>query len=119
MDAFREIRIGRRDALRVTLDIADDDGEWFAVFQRHGTAATQLADADLRAAQVLEQGDDAPGVVGDATHFLDHRCMAVVGAVREIEAKDVDARCDQLANAGIAGRRRSEGRDDLRPSHKK
>src|SRR4030095_7947136 len=72
---------------------------------------------DFRAAQVLEQSDDAPGLFGGAPHSLDDFGVAVVGAVREIEAKDTGARRDQLANAGIAGRRRPQCGDDLRPAH--
>ena len=58
-----------------------------------------------------------PASFGGATHLLDDGGVAVVGAVREVETKDVDAGRDQLANDGVAGRCRSQRRDDLRPAH--
>jgi len=117
MDALWEIGIRRRDALRVTLEIADDDGECFAWFQRHGTTATQLTDANLRATQVLEEGDDAPGLFGGAPDLLDDSGVAVVRAVREVETDDVNTGGDQLANNRVAGGCRSQRRDDLRSAH--
>src|SRR5688572_6962516 len=117
VDPFRQVRVGCRDARRVAGELAYDDRQGLAILQRDRAATAQFARPDFRSAQVLEQRDDAPGVFGGAPHSLDDFGVAVVGAVREIEAKDIDARCDQLANAGIAGRRRSQRGDDLRPAH--
>ena len=44
--------------------------------------------------------------------------VGLVRAVREVQAEDVDARGDQLANRRLAARRRTDGRDDLRVPHR-
>ena len=63
--------------------------------------------------QVEHHRDVAPGRVGGLAHQPDALAVPVVGAVREVEADDVDAGVDQVADgAGLRGRR-AEGGDDL------
>ena len=44
--------------------------------------------------------------------------MALVGAVREVQAEDIHTRSDQLTDDGVAGRCRPKRRDDLCPAHR-
>jgi len=53
--------------------------------------ALQLAGADFRALQVLEDADGASFALGGAAQAQDVVGMIVVGAVREVEAGDVHA----------------------------
>ena len=73
----------------------------------------EKAGSDLGAAEVLQQRDAAAGLSRqrpDAGHDLGVR---VVGPVREVQAEDVHAGRDQIAQPGFAGRCGPDRGDDL------
>ncbi|MCY1407431.1 hypothetical protein D9M68_518230 [compost metagenome] len=90
------------------------DGETEAVaFLQFDALVGELGDADLRALQVAEQGDEAAVFGGQ---FADQAgaCLVFFGAaVGEVQAGDVQSRDDQLLQdfRGVAGR--AEGGDDF------
>ena len=105
-----------------TLAITDFGGgvedEVLALLERH-LAVLELADADLRALQVAEDGDGAAGL---RRELLDERgALFVVGrdAMREIEPHHVDARADHALEHGGFGGGGTEGCYDLRTAHRR
>ena len=64
--------------------------------QRDRGAAREAARPDLRAAQVLQHGNDAPGPIRSRTQPRIGRGVCLVRTVREIEPEHVDAREHQL-----------------------
>ena len=77
----------------------------------------ELAEADLRALQVDEHGDRAPGVCGGLAHVLVDLLVHVVAAVAQVHPGDVDAGIDDRADVLVARRGWAEGRDDFCSSH--
>ena len=77
----------------------------------------EKAGSDLGAAEVLQQRNAAAGLSRqrpDAGHDL---AVRVVGPVREVQAEDVHAGRDQIAQPGFAGRCGPDRGDDFRPPH--
>jgi hypothetical protein len=91
----------------------DVEGEAVALDQLD-LAGAELADADLRALQVREHPDVAPEPVGDLADPFHHRGVLLDGAVREVDAHDVDPRQDHPLEHGRVGRGGAERGDDLR-----
>ncbi|MCY1413004.1 hypothetical protein D9M71_284260 [compost metagenome] len=73
----------------------------------------ELGDADLRALQVAEQGDEAAVLGGQFAYQLGAGAVLVGGSVGEVQAGDVDAGDDELFEdlRGVAGW--AKGGDDL------
>jgi len=117
MHARGQAGVTRRHAGRVAGSITDDDPQLGPRFERHRSTPAQRACADLRAAQVLKDGHDAPRLLCRAAHVLDRNRMALTRAVGEIETEDIDAGCNQLVDDTSARRRWAECRDDLGPAH--
>ncbi|MCY1438517.1 hypothetical protein D9M71_547200 [compost metagenome] len=90
------------------------DGEAEVVaFLQFDALVGELGDADLRALQVAEQGDEA-AVLGGQLADQSGACLVFLGAaVGEVQAGDVQPGDDQLLQdlGGVAGR--AEGGDDF------
>src|SRR5690606_22536965 len=115
-DILREAREGRPDELlraehvfrRDREDVAD--GELVR-------AVGELAEADLGALEVDEDGDGLPGVRGRAPHVRVHLLVHRMRTVAEVHAGDVDAGIDDGTQVLITRRGGTQGRDDLGSSH--
>ncbi len=94
-------------------DLARGDGEAFAGDELDGLVVLELAGANLGALQVGEDADGLAFLLCDGAHHLDELGLLGVGAVGEVEAGDVEAGADQLAEdvGGAAGG--AERGDDL------
>ena len=56
------------------------------------------ADADLRALQVLQHGDRPAALVGLRAHGRNHGLVILRIAVREVDASDIHALIDEIAD---------------------
>ena len=113
LEVFGERLEGGADERGGAFDLARGDGEALAGDQQHGLVVLQLAGADLRALQVGEDADGLAFFAGDVAHHLDQLGLLRMGAVREVEAGDVESGADELAeDFGSAGGG-PEGGDDL------
>ena len=77
-----------------------------------------IADADLRPAQILHYRDTAAGFGTRLLHGLEARAMLVVGPVRKVESGDIHARARQLRHLSRFVHGRTEGADNLCASHR-
>src|SRR5262249_22062792 len=68
----------------------------------------------LGPAQVLENPHMCSGLTAQLADVSKDRRVLLVGAVREVEPKDIDAGVDQLAQDRGRARRRADRGDDLR-----
>ena len=73
----------------------------------------ELTRPDFWTAQVLQDRDVAAGLTGGAADARDRFGVPFVRAVREIQTDDVDPGGNQFGDAGLIGRGRSDGRDNL------
>ena len=73
----------------------------------------ELAGADLGALQVGEDADGLALFAGDGADHLDELGLLGVGAVGEVEAGDVEAGADELAEELGRAAGGAEGGDDL------
>jgi hypothetical protein len=71
------------------------------------------ADAQLRALQIGEDPDRAPGLGLDAADHRVARGDLVMGAVAHVQAEDIGAGLEQRADGGDIVRGRAERGDDL------
>ena len=74
----------------------------------------EQAGADLRTLGVEQDAHGDAELAGDAADALDALVMLLIGAVREVEAGDVHARLDHLAEGLVAVAGRTHGAYDLR-----
>ena len=118
-DRARQRRIRGRDAVDRSGKVTGANPECRTDGERNSRAALERARADLRAAQVLQNRHDPAGALCRGADAGDDLGMALVGAVREVETKDVDSGLDQVLECldGIAGR--PDRGNDLRVSHAK
>jgi hypothetical protein len=107
----------RRDAARLSREIADDDAKLVARVQRDWLATFERTGPDLGAAEILKDGNGASGTQSGAANAPDDLAVALVCAVGKIQADHVDASGEELAENSIAARRRAERGDDLRVPH--
>jgi hypothetical protein len=80
-------------------------------------SVAELAEADLWALQVDEDGDGAARVVSGLAHVREADFVLGVGAVAQVHSGDVHARIDDRADHLIRFGGRTQGCDDLRASH--
>ena len=113
----RQVFVAGGDASGSAEEVADGNHQVVAGGQRDRRVVAQQPGADLRAAEVLQQRHAAAGLGRQRTDARHHLAVRVVGSVREVEAEDVDAGGDQIAQRRFAARRRADRRDDLRASH--
>ena len=85
--------------------VAGVDGDLGVVLEQAG--------ADLGALGVQQDADGHAELAGDAADALDALVVLLVGAVREVEAGDVHARLDHLAERIVAVAGGTHGADDL------
>jgi hypothetical protein len=69
--------------------------------------------AHLGAAEILERGDGLALVVARLAEARELLAVLLVGAVREVEARDVHPRSDELLERVDGAARRAEGADEL------
>ena len=101
-------------------EVARGDAQRRPVLELDGAAALERAGADLRAAQVLQDGHDrAPSRSAAARMRRTTARVRLVRAVREVEAEDVDAGGDEVVELRRRCHRRADRGDDLRVSHAK
>src|SRR5690606_27916877 len=91
--------------------------EAVAAHELHGQATWQPPGADLRPAQVLEDGERAFQPLARPANAREARRVLVVRSVREVESEDVDARARQGEDAFVSRARRPESGDDPGLSH--
>src|SRR5688572_24842682 len=116
-DRLRQLRAGGRDPSWSAWEVADGDGEAIALGQRQRLAALKRSGADLWSAEVLHDGDTAPGVTRGLADAPDDVAVGRMIAVRKIETEDIDARRNQLPNRVRAAGRRPNRGDDLGGAH--
>jgi hypothetical protein len=78
--------------------------------------ALQCAGSDFRALKVAEKGDWTIGVIGGGTHVDGRLAVGRLVAMREVEASDIHAGFQELAQDGLRSARRPDRADDPRPS---
>ena len=81
------------------------DGNFLAIDEQAGT--------DLGALGVEQDADGETEFLGDAADALDAELMLIIRAVREVEAGNVHASLDHLADLVVAVARRTHGADDF------
>ena len=118
-DLVHELCIGRRDTTGAADKVAGGDPKLFALVELDGLPAREPTRADLRSGQILEYCDLSLGRCRGAANLLDRSSVLFAGAVRKVEAKDIDAGRDELAKRHVAIARRADGGDDLGVSHRK
>src|SRR5262249_55617816 len=92
------------------------DGEDLPVLEMDD--AVDVADAELRPLDVAHDRDVLAEIGGDAADDLDDAAFFVRGAVREIEAEDVDARGEETVDGLLRAAGGAEGGDDFRASQR-
>ena len=92
--------LGRDDKL-----VASLDGDLLAVLQKAGTNLGTLG--------VKKNSNGDAELLGNVAHLLDHLTVIVVAAVREVEASDVHAVQDELAQNLLVLGSRTHGAYDL------
>ena len=117
LDERRQVFVAGRHPSGCAEEVADGDHQLVAVRERERRMVAQQAGADLGAAQVLQQRDAAAGLGRQRADARHHLAVRLVRAVREVQAEDVHAGRDQLAQRRFAARGRSDRGDDLRPPH--
>ena len=90
---------------------------WSPAIRRQRPAAGEPAGADLRAAEILQDGDWTASGGRRVADALDRGCRGAVRAVGKIQTEDIDARRNKRANDLVAVRCRTDGGDDLRLPH--
>ena len=93
------------------------DGQPVAGLDGERPPALELAGANLRPAEILENRHLAARALGRRPHPRERRAMRLVRAVREIQTEDVGAGGDERVEDGVGVARRADGRDDLGVSH--
>ena len=83
------------------------------VFRRTGSWPLQRSGADLRALQILQDADGAGFAIGGAAQAGDVAGVVLVGAVGEVEARDVHAEAKQVAHGGFGVAGGADGADDF------
>ena len=117
-DVPRQRVVGGGDPLRRALDrLVGGDGDALALLQLDGSAALEPPGADLRAGEVLEDGDRPPDRGGDLAHVADDLQVLRLIAVGEVEAHDVHAGLDQALEHAALARGGADGGDDLGAAH--
>ena len=94
-------------------DLARGDGEALAGDEQDGLVVYEVAGADLGALQVGEDADGLALFAATCAHHADELGLLRVGAVREVEAGDVEAGADELAEDLDSAAGGAEGGDDL------
>jgi hypothetical protein len=110
--------VGGRDAVGRSLDgLVRGDREPRAVLELDALRVAHAAGADLRPREVLEEGDRLVLALGDRACGLDDLEVAGMVAVREVQAKDVDAGVDQPLERRRVARRGADRGHDLGAAH--
>ena len=94
--------------------VGGDDG-LVARLEVNLLAVLEDAGADLGALGVEQDGHGHANLLGDAANALDAGLVVLVRAVREVEAGDVHAVLDELAQDVLVLSGRAHGADDLGP----
>ncbi len=113
----RQLAVRRRHPPRLADLVADGDDQRVAFPEGNRFAAFQPASADLGTAQILQDGDVTIGAPGGGANAIECSGVIGLGAVREIQAHDVNTGRDQRVEDRRIGRCRANGRNDLRVSH--
>ena len=87
--------------------------ECLAVLEVH-LLVSEALDADLGAAEIGEDADVAAGAARRFVHQVDAPAVLLVFAVREVDARHVEADADHFGQDFDRIGGRAEGRDDLR-----
>ncbi len=93
--------------------IARRDGELVAGLEQHGLMILEQPGANLRPLQVGQDAERLVLFLAHLANFLDDGDFALVGAVRKIQADDIDAGADHVANHGLGVRGRPKRGDNL------
>ena len=107
--------VGGRHPVVGALAVVDRDPHGLAVGPVRGTGG-EPSEADLRALQVGEDADGAPGHVGGGADALVVGFVVGVVAVAEVEPRDVHSGLDQRPDGLVSGGGRPERTDDLSAS---
>ena len=97
MHRLRQIRKGGGDATGLSGKVADFDDERLARDQGQWAAAGEAARANLRAAQILQDGDLTTSG-GRVANALNHGSVRAVRTVGKIQTKNIDTCPDKRAN---------------------
>ncbi len=89
------------------------DGDLVAGVDLDLGVALEQAGADLGALGVQEDADGLADLLGATTHALDTALVLLVGAVGEVEAGDVHACLEHLANGLVVVTGRAHGANDF------
>ena len=87
---------GGADERGGAFDLAWSDGETFACDELDGLVVLELAGADLGPLQVGEDADGLALLLRDGADHADELGLLRVGAVGEVETRDVEAGADEL-----------------------
>ena len=117
LDLRGEVEVVERDVLGGAVEVlggllgGDDEG--VAGLDGDLLAVLEQAGADLGALGVEQDGYGDAELGGESADLLDHRAVVLVGTVREVEASDVHAVQDELAQNLLVLGSRTHGANDL------
>ena len=114
-DLMRQVLVVDVEAFGRPWDSARRGNDMRPLLELDGLVRHQLAGADFGTLGVQENGYGNRELVGDAAHALDVAAVVLVAAVGEVEASDVHAMQDELAQYLVVLGCRAHGADDLGP----
>jgi hypothetical protein len=116
-DVCGQTLVGRRGDVGVAVDVLGGDGELAARLEQDGPAR-EGTQADLGALQVDQHTHAMPAVIGGGPDQPIDLLVVAVGAVAEVEPRDIHAGVNERAHSLRALCRRPERADDLGSAHK-
>ena len=116
LDVFSEGLEGGADQGRSAGNFARGDGEALAGLEQDWLVIFELGGADFWALEIAENAERLALFTADFADHLDQGQLFFVGAMGKVEADDVDAGANQIAEDGLGVGCRPEGSDDLCPA---
>ncbi len=112
-EIFGQRRKCRRNHAGGAGDIARRDSEALPRLQLNRFAVVQPAGADLRSLQIAQDTDVLALLLRHLADHFDEFQLLRMGAMREVQARDIQACADQLAKSGFIVRSRPESGNNL------
>ena len=89
------------------------DAEPITIGKQQRPAALDPAGANLRSAEILQDGHGPARAAAGRADQSGHACVLFVGPVRKVQPKEVDARRNQAVDHRLGRARRTNRCDDL------
>ena len=112
-----QIGVGGRHAAGSADEVTDGDAQRLAGHELDGRPVLQQTRADLRPAEILQDGNRATRLGGRLADACDDLAVRLLRPVREVQTEHVDPRPHEFPNPLLAVGGRAERGNDLRVSH--